>query len=332
MDSEQTGLQPLRVAERIIPPPMSLSRQARETLSVFSAAGAVAAYPALEDVASWKALVKASNEGIGPMVFTAAHDAACQAEPIDLGGVASYRAAPRHSADGTSAVLFDLHGGGLILGGGDLARRFALKTAAEYDVEVFAPDYRMPPDFPYPTPLDDCVAAYLALIERRSPERIIVQGASAGGNLAAALMLRLRELGAPFPAGLILQSPEIDLTESGDSFRTNLGVDTMLRDTLMPMNLLYANGHDLRDPMLSPLFADLSKGFPPTVISTGTRDLFLSNAVRFHKAIRRAGGSSELIVMEAMPHGGFLGAPEDAELVDELRGWAQRVWREASQS
>jgi epsilon-lactone hydrolase len=226
----------------------------------------------------------------------------------------------------------DLHGGGLILGGGDLVRRFALKAVTEYGVEVFAPDYRMPPDFPYPTPLDDCVAAYLALLDRHPAKQVIVQGSSAGGNLAAALMLRLREVGAPFPAGLILQSPEIDLTESGDSFQTNLGVDTVLRDSLMPINLLYANGHDLRDPMLSPLFGDFSKGFPPTVITTGTRDLFLSNAVRFHNTLRLAGVPSELIVMEAMPHGAFLGAPEDAELLDDLRAWARRIWREASRS
>lgn len=331
MDSNRMDLEPLQVAERIIPLPMSVSSQAREMLAAF-ARGETTAYPASDDLASWKAMIKASDEGMSAMIFTAAHNDASQAEPVDLGGVPSYRAVPRSAANGTPDILFDLHGGGLILGGGDLVRRFALKAATEYGVEVFAPDYRMPPDFPYPTPLDDCVAAFLALLELHPAERIIVQGASAGGNLAAALMLRLREMGAPFPAGLILQTPEIDLTESGDSFQTNRGVDVVLRDSLMPINILYANGHDLRDPMLSPLFADFSKGFPPTIISTGTRDLFLSNAVRFHHTLHRAGVPSELIVMEAMPHGGFMGAPEDAELLGDLRGWAQRNWRKASPS
>lgn len=330
MDSSQTDFEPLLVPERMIPLPMSVSSQARGMLAAF-ARGEAAAYPANDDSAAWKALIEASNEGVSAMISTAAHDAACQAERIDLGGVPSYRAVPRGAPNGTSNILFDLHGGGLILGGGDVARRFALKTATEYGVEVFAPDYRMPPDFPYPTPLDDCVAAFLALLELHPAERIIVQGASAGGNLAAAMMLRLREMDAPFPAGLILQTPEIDLTESGDSFQTNRGVDVVLRDSLMPINILYANGHDLRDPMLSPLFADFSKGFPPAIISTGTRDLFLSNAVRFHNIIRRAGVPSELIVMEAMPHGGFMGAPEDAELLSDLRGWAERIWRGTSQ-
>ena len=89
------------------------------------------------------------------------------------------------------------------------------------------------------------------------------------------------------PAAVVLATPEVDLTESGDSFQTNLGVDSIL-GSLMPVNELYAAGHDLAHPYLSPLFADLT-GFPPTILTTGTRDLFLSNTVRMHRALRRAG-------------------------------------------
>jgi acetyl esterase/lipase len=81
---------------------------------------------------------------------------------------------------------------------------------------------------------------------------------------------------------------------------------------------LYAGSHDLRDPYLSPIFADFSKGFPPTLLSSGTRDLFLSNTVLLHRALRRAGIEAELHVFEAMSHGGFFGkAPEDRELLGE---------------
>ena len=87
----------------------------------------------------------------------------------------------------------------------------------------------MPPDFPYPTPLDDCLAVYRALLEVKRPEQIVVGGGSAGGNLAAALMLKARADGLPMPACLLLMTPEVDLTESGDTFETNLeGVDTVL--------------------------------------------------------------------------------------------------------
>lgn len=191
---------------------------------------------------------------------------------------------------------------------------------------TWAVDYRMPPDHPYPAPLDDCVAVYRALLRDHRPEDVVVGGASAGGNLAAALILRARDEGLPLPAAAVLLTPELDLTESGDSFRTNMGVDNVLSRSLMPANLLYAAGHDLAHPYLSPLFGDFSKGFPPTFVSAGTRDLFLSNAVRMHRALRSAGIEAELHVIEAAPHGGFFGAPEDAELDREARRFVDAHW------
>ncbi len=86
----------------------------------------------------------------------------------------------------------------------------------------------MPPDHPYPTPLDDCLAVYRSLLERTPAAKIVVDGASAGGNLAAAMLLRARDEGLPMPAALVLISPEGDLTESGDTFNTNRGVDYVI--------------------------------------------------------------------------------------------------------
>jgi len=100
------------------------------------------------------------------------------------------------------------------------------------------------------------------------------------------------------------------------------GVDNTL-GRLLEVNRLYANGHDLADPYLSPLFGDLT-GFPPTFLHTGTRDLFLSNTVRMHRRLRAAGVDAELHVFEAMPHGGFRGAPEDEELRCEIRRFLDR--------
>ena len=192
------------------------------------------------------------------------------------------------------------------------------QRAARTGLHTWSVDYRMPPDFPYPTPLDDCLAVYRALLEVKRPEQIVVGGGSAGGNLAAALMLKARAAGLPMPACLLLFSPEVDLTESGDTFETNQGVDTVLVNRLSDSIALYANGHDLSDPFLSPLFGDVSN-FPPTFLQSGTRDLFLSNTVRLHRALRAGDVEAELHVWEAMPHGGFFGAPEDAELGLEVR-------------
>ncbi len=137
--------------------------------------------------------------------------------------------------------------------------------------------------------------------------------------MAAAVTLRARDEGLPLPAALILLTPEADLTESGDSFQTNLGIDNVLTESLADSIALYAGDHDLRHPYLSPLFGDLAAPFPPTLLQAGTRDLFLSNTVRMHRKLRSGGVDAQLHVFEAMPHGGFFGAPEDDELTDEIR-------------
>jgi epsilon-lactone hydrolase len=196
-------------------------------------------------------------------------------------------------------------------------------SAQRAGLRTWAVDYRMPPDHPFPTPLDDCVAVYRELLTHTPAGQLLVAGASAGGNLAAAMLLRAREEGLPFPAALVLLSPEVDLTESGDTFATNVGVDYVLLDGLGASIALYAGAHDLTDPLLSPLFGDLT-GFPPTFLQSGTRDLFLSNTVRMHRRLRDHGVDAELHVWEAMPHGGFFGAPEDDEIATELRAFLLR--------
>jgi len=161
------------------------------------------------------------------------------------------------------------------------------------------------------------MTVYRAALSHHAPRRIVVGGRSAGGNLAAAMLLRAKAEGLPMLAGLVLLSPEVDLTESGDSFAVNAGVDVMLPGSLMANNRLYAGGADLADPYLSPLFGDVT-GFPPTFLLTGTRDLFLSNTVRMHRRLLTAKVPAELHVFEAMPHGGFGGSPEDREAAREV--------------
>lgn len=131
--------------------------------------------------------------------------------------------------------------------------------------------------------------------------------------------MRARDEGLPLPAAVVLMTPEVDLTESGDSFQTNKGIDPALH-SLMPVNVLYANGNDLKHPYLSPLFGD-PHGFPPTLLTTGTRDLYLSNTVRMHCALRAANVSAQLHVTEAGPLTGFPGSPEGDEIDKKVRGF-----------
>ena len=133
----------------------------------------------------------------------------------------------------------------------------------------------------------------------------------------------IRDRGLPMAAGVVLLTPEVDLTEAGDSFHTNALLDVTLKGTLHNCNALYAAGHDLTEPYLSPLHGDLT-AFPPTLVQTGTRDILLSNSVLMHRKLRKAGVEAELHVWEAMPHGGFGAfgqgdAPENAEIDEEVR-------------
>jgi monoterpene epsilon-lactone hydrolase len=243
-----------------------------------------------------------------------------------IGGVTCHVAKPAASKDGP--VYLFMHGGAFAFGAGPYAKMQAALQADRLGVTTVSVDYRTPPDHPFPAAPEDCFAVYRGLIEQHRPERIVIGGSSAGGNLAAATALMIRDRGLPAPAGLVLLTPEIDLTEAGDSFRTNALLDTSLKGPMPNANAVYAAGHDLTDPYLSPLFGDLA-GLPPTLIQSGTRDLFLSNSVLMHRKFRKAGVEAELHVWEAMPHAGFgpFGAgdsPENAEIDDEVRRFIAR--------
>ncbi len=153
----------------------------------------------------------------------------------------------------------------------------------------------------------------------------VVGGGAAAGNLATAMLLRARDKGLPMPAGLMLFSPFVDLTEAGDSFQANLGLSQLTGELLKQRVALYASNAHLADSYLSPLTADL-RGFPPTLIICGTRDLLLSNSARMHRKLRTSGVDAELHIWEAMSHGGFGGAtPEDLEVTDEIRRFIARI-------
>ena len=307
---------------RFIPVPKSVSEQAQQFLAMGVSIGGDASQPQPDrtDIEGWRAVIKAGDDALIAYTAMAPPTPASAVEELTVGGVTVYDLLPDGVPDDPEApVYFDIHGGALIMGGGEACRALAKQNAAMVRMHTWSLDYRMPPDHPYPAALDDCMTVYRRLLEMHPPERIVVGGGSAGGNLAAALMLRARDEGLPFPAALVLLTPEADLTESGDSFSTNLGIDCVLTQSLAGMNALYAGDHDLADPYLSPLFGDYTPPFPPTLVQAGTRDLFLSNAVRLHRKMRAAGVDAELHVFEAMPHGGFFGAPEDGEIGAEVR-------------
>ena len=323
------GPRGVKLEARLVPFPGSISGEARAALERLVRDDGIPlnslyVMPAPDDHAGWKRL---------QTMVAVQYDAAAQAysgrarssvTTITIDSATVHVAVPEEPAG--TRVYIDLHGGALTVGGGDACRVGAQQQADRHSALCYGIDYRMPPGHPYPAALDDCIATYRYALDRHGAENIIVGGRSAGGNLAAAMLLRARDEGLPRPAALMLLSPEVDLTESGDSFEVNRLLDVVLPGSLMPNNLLYAGGADLANPYLSPLFGELA-GFPSTFIQSGTRDLFLSNAVRFHRRLRQAGVAADLHVFEAMPHGGFMGGtPEDEELAAEVSRFCNAHW------
>jgi acetyl esterase/lipase len=316
----------LRVPERDIPVPAHLSEPARIFLAVAGMQPRVP-LPSTSDAAAWKAASDAWDQRILPMIEPLLAGLPIKLETHRIGACDVHVATPRDlPASAANYAYMDIHGGALVFGGGRFSVLMAIARATALGCRVFSVDYRMPPAHPYPAPLDDCVGVYRRLLGHHHRAHLVIGGLSAGGNLAAATVLRARDEGLPLPAAAVLMTPELDLTESGDSFATNRDVDVALPEPLPEANLLYAHGADLAHPYLSPLFGDFTKGFPPTFLQTGTRDLFLSNTVRMHRALLNAGQQAELHVWEAMPHAGFGGgSPEDVEMFAAVRDFLSRV-------
>ena len=322
----------VKIDPRTLPVPHSISPEAQALLKRLVGEdgvplNALHAMPAADDHDGWRRMQGAVAQHYAAATAGQAASLRARLATITVENATVHVATPVTGA--TEFAYIDLHGGALVFGGGENSRLAAAKQADLHDLVCYGVDYRMPPDHPYPAALDDCLATYRHVLTLHAPQNIVIGGRSAGGNLAAAMVLRARDEGLPLPAAVVLLSPEVDLTESGDSFQVNRTVDVVLPNPLMSANLLYANGADLAHPYLSPLFGDFTKGFPPTFLQSGTRDLFLSNTVRMHRALLQALVPAQLHVFEAMPHGGFMGAPEDLELAAQVAQFVREHLRRA---
>jgi acetyl esterase/lipase len=170
---------------------------------------------------------------------------------------------------------------------------------------VVAVLYRLAPEHPFPASVDDTIAVYRELLKTYKPERIGLYGTSAGAILTAEVAVRLKQLGLPLPKALGIFSGMGDFSQAGDSialyalngFSGHLDPPTPESPTVQE----YAGTLNLKDPTLSPVYADLS-GMPPTLFITSGRDLLLSGTTILHRAFLRAGGDSQLVVFEALPH------------------------------
>jgi epsilon-lactone hydrolase len=240
-------------------------------------------------------------------------------EPTVIGGVGAFIVSPSELPEANrNRLLIHVHGGGYVFGPGEAGLPEALLMAGHGHFKVISIDYRMPPDFPYPAAIDDAMAVYKEILKTTDARKIGIFGTSTGGGMTMAMVLRAKAEGLPLPGAIAPGTPWSDMTKTGDTYFTNEMVDDVLVSNdgwLGDASALYANGHDLKDPMLSPIYGDL-KGFPPTILTTGTRDLFLSNTVRVHRKLREAGVIADLLVFEGLSHAQYLfdfSAPETKE-------------------
>ncbi len=200
-------------------------------------------------------------------------------------------------------VILHCHGGGYSTGSSLYARTLTSKLAASTSMDVLCFDYRLAPEHPYPAATEDAMKVwnYLMLLGYGARD-IILTGDSAGGNLALALTLKLKEEGRLLPRGIVLMSPWTDLTSSGESFTEKAEVDPVLNsDYINRMIQAYADGQDLKNPMISPLFGDF-RGFPPVYIQVGENEILLSDSLRLHRAFVKANVSVKLDTYRGMWH------------------------------
>jgi acetyl esterase/lipase len=203
----------------------------------------------------------------------------------------------------TERVILYLHGGGFVMGWNNQYLGVLNYLSKVSDARILAIDYRLAPEHPFPAALDDCVAAYHWLLaEGYAPENIVIAGDSAGGNLTLTTMLTLRDAGEPLPAAGVCMSPPTDFTLSGDSYWQRSRLDPVLSmDFMLAVGHYYAVDEDPRNPLLSPLLADL-RGLPPLLIHVGEHEMLLSDAQRFSAKAQLAGVDSTLHIWPRMWH------------------------------
>jgi len=229
----------------------------------------------------------------------------CPNQLVDdkIAGVPVHIVTPDGMPDGNKdKVLLNLHGGGFNSDSGSYTE--SIPIAYYTKIKVVAVLYRLAPESPFPAAVDDSVAVYKELLKTYKPDHIVIYGTSAGAILTAEVAVKLKQLGLPQPAALGIFSGMGDFARDGDSqaMYALRGLSGHLDPpTPGPHDKEYVGTTDPKDPVLSPIYADL-KGLPPTLFITSGRDLLLSGTANLHRAYLHAGVDARLVVFDALPH------------------------------
>jgi monoterpene epsilon-lactone hydrolase len=221
----------------------------------------------------WRKAADKMDEGILPTIPAMAERLHVKVEPATMDGVKVFVVTPDEiPPENRNRVLIHIHGGCYVLFPGEAGATEAMTMAGLEHFKVISVDYRMPPEAYFPTAVDDVLTVLKAVEKTTDPKKIAIFGTSAGGALTLEVILRAKEKGVPLPGAISAGTPMSDVTKTGDSFYTNEFVDNVLvspNGFCHAATLVYANGHDLKDPLLSPVYGDMH-GFPPAILE---RDL-----------------------------------------------------------
>ncbi len=281
------------------------------------------------DAVGWRDLQRRTGAGPHPVLRAIEERLGVTVKQSEIAGVPVFVSTPKTLPErNRNRVLMHLHGGGYVLFPGAIGAGEGMMMAGHGGFTVVSVDYRMAPDFPFPAALDDAMAVWTALAAAHDRHRMAVFGTSAGGGLTLALMLRAKAAGLPLPAATGLGSPWADLAPRGDTLAANAFVDNVLVSIdgwVGAAAKLYAGTAALDDPLVSPIHGDFT-GLPPAILTSGTRDLLLSDTVRTHRKLRQAGVEASLQVFEALSHAQFLTPfmPETEEAFAEIAGFFDR--------
>lgn len=226
-------------------------------------------------------------------------------------------------------IILYCHGGGYSTGSSLYARSITTKLATSTSLDVFSFDYRLAPENPYPTALEDAMKAwnYLLLLGYGARE-IIIAGDSAGGNLALVLTLRLKQEERILPRGLVLMSPWTDLLSTGKSHQTRAEVDPVLNASYLDQMIQnYAKGEDLSNPLISPLYGEFT-GFPPTYIQVGDFEVLLNDSTSLHKKMVKENVSVKIDIFKGMWHVFQISPFKDAyDAIDKIAAFIFEILR-----
>lgn len=246
-------------------------------------------------------------------------------EPDEINGLYAEWLTPKDRMDGK--LLLYLHGGGYVVGGCDMYRQMVSHIARAGRIRALLPEYRLAPEHKFPAAIDDAVAIYRSLLAMGvKANDIVFCGDSAGGGLVVAILLMLRDAGDPLPVAVILLSPFLDITGSGDSMQTRVTQDPWFHaEDIAVIADHYCEPHQHRYPLVSPVFADV-EGLPPLYIQVGDDEILLSDSERFADECTAAGIDVELEIWPGMWHvfQMFIGKmPEARHAIDKIGSYIQ---------